>query len=1032
MDEVSVLEIEKIAEKLIPWRTIGDYCDLNSYLMSEPEIYLRPFHLFSLSDLTLPSDHEDIGRFINERYQTVLSAAYYAKISIMTVIKGGSGRVKIYIGFRTQVDMDPESFKRMVEGALPGSKPILQEMLQVDNLMDGMKYGGLITGIPTLKVDEERQFFNLASVIRSMYGRNYTLMIIADPIEPEVRMAELRELINIRDESHKIAKQTLQVQEGGGKSKQKQKSITKTNGNNIRRDVITNTWVNLWGGISGKTESKIKLAGSSTSDEQNWSKSLSHEQQNGLAIELEKFSDSQLDRIKRSINFGYWEVTTTYSTAELEARDILTGSYLGQLSRPTPEISIPLTYIYSQLDNLKVLIPKTVDNQRIFPKPLCSYMSSEELAMIACPPIESVPGFEIKEMPSLCLTDDSIDNLSLDLGRICDYGKPIEDSAFYLSNKELGKHCFVTGLTGSGKTTTVKQLLKQSKVPFLVLESAKRDYRQLMADDYFKNRMRVYTIGDVNVSPIYLNPFYILPGVSPLSHIDYLKSIFNASFSLYGPMSRILEKCLHNVYIKHGWNLTFGKHPFFLDEKGNFIREKWKTKEHYYCFPTLNDLKREVNNYVRNMEYDGELSDNIRTAIVTRLESLSVGSKGLLFDTNNMIDVEELLQDSVVFEMEALSDDDDKAFFMGLILTFLSEYRQQLNPTTHPWHIEENGLNHILVIEEAHRLLKNVSTERTSELLGNPKGKAVEFFCNVIAEMRALGQGVIVVEQIPSKIASDVIKNTNTKIVHRLVARDDQLLLAGTLGLKDDDSLYLTRLKTGFALCHKEGMNKPAEVQITGTGVKEKPISDDTIQKNANPSTKMPGSSRNTLGFDFQLADFSITVDPVGEEIVIRFLNSLLIGQEHDVRKFLDEACRLLYRKCMENNYGGTFPPAVCEDYIIHSILKLFSTGIYSRNYAIPVGLFESLKKAIKDKDANSIGCLKALLNKYWRVADTAEAIIEIVARLILNLIEEYLKEIPDHQQVVHIVSSYFLFFDPETVAAVQLKVKGFWGEDND
>ncbi|WP_169703219.1 ATP-binding protein [Candidatus Kuenenia stuttgartiensis] len=99
-------------------------------------------------------------------------------------------------------------------------------------------------------------------------------------------------------------------------------------------------------------------------------------------------------------------------------------------------------------------------------------------------------------------------------------------------------------------------------------------------------------------------------------------------------------------------------------------------------------------------------------------------------------------------------------------------------------------------------------------MVGNPKGKAVETFCNVIAEMRALGQGVIVVEQIPTKIAPDVIKNTNTKIVHRLVSKDDQTLLAGSLNQSDEDALYLGSLKTGHALCHKEGMDKPIEVEI--------------------------------------------------------------------------------------------------------------------------------------------------------------------------------------------------------------------------
>jgi len=50
-----------------------------------------------------------------------------------------------------------------------------------------------------------------------------------------------------------------------------------------------------------------------------------------------------------------------------------------------------------------------------------------------------------------------------------------------LAPEDLAKHLFVCGLTGSGKTTTVKELLTKAPVPFLVLESAKRDYRKLLA-----------------------------------------------------------------------------------------------------------------------------------------------------------------------------------------------------------------------------------------------------------------------------------------------------------------------------------------------------------------------------------------------------------------------------------------------------------------------------------------------------------------------------------------------------------------------
>lgn len=63
-----------------------------------------------------------------------------------------------------------------------------------------------------------------------------------------------------------------------------------------------------------------------------------------------------------------------------------------------------------------------------------------------------------------------------------------------------------------------------------------------------------------------------------------------------------------------------------------------------------------------------------------------------------------------------------------------------------------------MMIEEAHRLLKNVPEGGEG---GNTRAKTVEFFCNLLAEIRTFGQGIIIADQIPTKIAPDTIKNTN-------------------------------------------------------------------------------------------------------------------------------------------------------------------------------------------------------------------------------------------------------------------------------
>lgn len=293
-------------------------------------------------------------------------------------------------------------------------------------------------------------------------------------------------------------------------------------------------------------------------------------------------------------------------------------------------------------------------------------------------------------------------------------------------------------------------------------------------------------------------------------------------------MPYIIEKCLYNIYAKRGWNLTLGFHPLLSTPKrigemfdADKIQACYDKQSHIYLFPTMQDLKDEIEDYLLNdeeMTYEGEVKGNIQGALRARINSLCVGSKGYMFNTNAVISFEELLKNNVVIELEGLSDDADKAFALGLLIMYINEYRQVRKEISNT-----SGLQHLLVIEEAHRLLKNVSSEHSEEL-GNPKGKAVEHFTNMLAEMRSYGQGVIVAEQIPSKISPDVIKNSSNKIIHRIVSKDDQEIIANTVGLSSADAIYLGNNRTGYAICHKEGMIQPVIIKVDE--VSSKTVSD--------------------------------------------------------------------------------------------------------------------------------------------------------------------------------------------------------------
>lgn len=834
---------------------------------------LNSFTFYKISECTI-YDVDDKLEYFSEKMKKLFISAYSIKQEVCYGIVSNGGKTSIVLGVApTSKEM---IIKTLVEGLLPGVK--IEEFherfvnaKESDKLdaKDKDRYVGCICGVPALKIDGQLQKKDLSSLMRSLNGQNYTIMIMCKPIDEFKIQEKINQAIKIQDECFAISKRTLSLQEGLSYGTTHNDSSSETHGENKSKSggfnlsgalpgmlagaaigsavgtpvpIIGNAIGLIGGGIIGLVAgqqlnfNKGSSKGTSHSITEGYSdaisntvnsgNSISADIQNGFALDLMKMAESMTERLKVGRNIGMWESVISYSSDSKIASDVIKGSLYSEMASGKSDVLPPVVFSYKDTCNgFNLPLDKIHNQQLMIPKgffgdtygsPISSLLTSEELCAICTIPTENIAGFEIREAKGYPLNyhrqpDDKT------IGFVCEYERPLPNMQFGLSEYDLNKHTFVCGITGSGKTNTVKKILEAVDKPFLVIEPAKKEYRNI------EKKVDVYTFGRPEINCPRINPFYILPGISPQQHIDMLKDLFSASFAFYGPMPYILEKCLYNIYTKRGWNLTLGFHPCLVNAKSQLglfddakMRESYSTKAHKYVFPTMQDLKDEIDYYIENeMTYEGEVKGNIRGAIKARIDSLCVGAKGYMFNTHDMVDMDKLLKNNSVLELEGLADDADKAFALGLMIIYVNEYRQVRKEIDYV-----KGLQHLLVIEEAHRLLKNVSTE-SNEDLGNPKGKAVEHFTNMLAEMRSYGQGVIVAEQIPNKLAPDVIKNSSNKIIHRIIAKDDQEVIANTIGIQSKDALSLGNSKVGYALCHKEGMVQPVIVKIGAVGSRQ-------------------------------------------------------------------------------------------------------------------------------------------------------------------------------------------------------------------
>lgn len=106
---------------------------------------------------------------------------------------------------------------------------------------------------------------------------------------------------------------------------------------------------------------------------------------------------------------------------------------------------------------------------------LGNWTSTKELSLVAGLPKKEVIGLELREEVEFGLNFPELDKENaLVLGKLMQSGN-ITNKDIGIKNSNLDKHIFITGVTGNGKTTTVKIFLFNLIFPFWLLSLQKQN-----------------------------------------------------------------------------------------------------------------------------------------------------------------------------------------------------------------------------------------------------------------------------------------------------------------------------------------------------------------------------------------------------------------------------------------------------------------------------------------------------------------------------------------------------------------------------
>lgn len=469
--------------------------------------------------------------------------------------------------------------------------------------------------------------------------------------------------------------------------------------------------------------------------------------------------------------YNQWDATNPR-----ERNNVL--EYIQSLQHPV----IDLTMLQEAMDANGHKIRSVYQKEQVTPAMM---ISGKEIPTLMGLPRKSVPGIVVDSMAefgrNIPETWKKKVKRPILFGNIYHMGQ-LEKTSTFLDLDTFASHMFICGASGSGKSNTTYNLLQElidNKVPFLVIEPAKGEYKIEFAG---LTGINIFTADETPYRLLQINPFEFSPGIHIREHLDDILQVVSACWPLYGAMPGLLKQAFEQVYLDHGWDL---EHSERIVARGS-------------VFPVFKDLVSVLERIINESPYSTQTKGDYKGALLNRVSSLCNGFEGQIFGRSIGIPDRTLFNENTIIDLSSIGSEETRSLIMGVLIIKLRNYRKAVSAAPN------SNLVHVTVLEEAHNILKKCSQDTNVES-GNVQGAAVGSLCRCIAEMRSSGEGFMIIDQSPGAVDEAAIKNTAIKIAMRLSSKDDCEEIGAALSLNENQIRELSRLDTGVAAIYHAG-----------------------------------------------------------------------------------------------------------------------------------------------------------------------------------------------------------------------------------